>query len=206
MKTLLLESVRWVNMPYTAIVGAMALYWITVILGFLDIEIFDIDLDVDVDLDAEAIGTVNILGILNVGAVPFSIWLSIFAFQMWVYSLLFNLVLDAISIFRLSEILRFILCALVFIPISAIITKFVTSPLKTLFDTKTLTKHDFVGKECLVTSSEVNQHFGTAEIRIGGVPQLIDIRGKSIDELTRDNKALIYEYEAEQDVFYVTRI
>lgn len=204
MKTLFLEAIRWVNLPYTLIVGLMGMYWITVILGFLDIDIFDFDLDVDVDLDIDAIGMNSILGILNVGSVPFSIWLSIFAFQMWAYSIIFNVVLDGIPVFQLPGILRFAICALICIPIAATITKVATTPLKKLFDQKTVTKHDFVGKECLVTSSQVNGQFGTAEIRISGTPQLIDIRAKPEDGLKKDDKALIYDYDAEQDVFYVT--
>lgn len=203
MKTLLVESVRWVNMPYTIIAGVMGVYWLTVILGFLDIEVFDFDVDVDIETE---FGMDSLLGILNVGNVPFSIWLSILAVQMWLYSITFNLALDGIPGFRLPEILRFIICALVFIPISATITKFVTTPLNTLFEMKTVTKNEFVGKECVVTSSEVNEQFGTAEVRVGGVPQLIDIRAKSEDGLKRDDKALIYEYDTEQDVFYVTNI
>jgi hypothetical protein len=204
MQELAIQAVRGVNLLYTIIIGLLSMYWISVILGFLDIEIFDFDLDLDLDTEIEGVGAGGILGILNVGSIPFSIWMSIFALQMWVYSVVFNLALDAIPDFRLPNGLRFIIGAILFIPIAATVTKFATTPLKKAFEVKSITKHDFVGKVCIVTSSEVNEQFGTAEIRIGNSPQIIDIRAKPDEEIKRDEKALIYQYDDEQDVFYVT--
>jgi hypothetical protein len=202
MKTLLIESVRWVNLPYTALIGAMGMYWITVILGLLDIEIFDFEIDVDVDAE---FGVGSVFEVLNVGSVPFSIWLTIFAFQMWLYSLIYNLLLDEITRSNLSGLLRFVTCAIICIPIAAVVTKLATNPLNKIFEVKTVRKNEFVNQECIVTSSQVDEEFGTGEIRIGGVPQLIDIRARPTDgTLKRDDKALIYEYDKERDVFYVT--
>ena len=201
MKTLLLESVRWVNMPYTALVGLMGLYWLTVILGVLDIEVFDFDLDVDAEIEGG-----GGLAFLNIGAGPFSIWLSIFALQMWLYSIIFNLVVDAIPAVQLSDALRFISCSVVFIPFAAIVTKFATHPINKIFEIKSISKHQFVGKECLVTSLKVDEEFGTGEVRIEGTPQLLDIRAKPEEMLKKGDKALIFKYDAERDVFYVTNI
>lgn len=202
MKTLIFESIRWVNLPYTIILGGMAAYWITVILGFLDIEVFDFDVDIDVDAD---FGWANMLGILNVGALPFSIWFSIFAFQLWFYSLIANLTLDGI-LSALPGILRFIVCALVLMPLTAVTTKFITAPLKQTFEGKTITKSEFVGKECLITSSKVDEGFGTAELALGGAPQLIDVRAKPEEGLKKGDTALIFKYDPDRDLFYVTSI
>jgi hypothetical protein len=200
MKTLLMESVRWITMPYSILLGVTAVYWLTVILGFLDIEVFDFDLDIDTDLEVD-----SLLSFLNIGAVPFSIWLTIVAFQMWIYSLGFNVLFDSISIIHIPEWLRFFIVLLAFVPLAALITKFVTAPLSSMFEIKTITKNEFVGKICIVTSSQVNQQFGTAELRVRGTPQLLDVRAKSEDGLKKDDQALIYEYNAEEDMFYVTR-
>ncbi len=204
MTELLVQAVRDVNLFYTLLLGALAMYWITVILGFLDIEIFDFDFDFDADI--EGAGLANILSILNLGAIPFSIWISIFALQMWLYSIISNLAIDEISAFTPSDALRFVLVALLFIPLAATVTKFATAPLKKAFESRSTSKTDFVGQECLVTSSEVSEDFGTAEIRFGGALHLIDIRAKPGEALTRNGKALIYKYDEERDVFYVTSV
>jgi hypothetical protein len=202
MLKILFEAIRWVNLPYTILLGAMGAYWLTVILGFLDIEVFDIDLDLDVDTELD-FG--SMLSVLNVGAVPFSIWLSIFILQMWLYSILANMAFDAIFP-ALPDVVRFLLCAVIFIPISAMMAKFFTAPLKSAFEGRSFSKSDIVGKECLVTSSQVTQTFGTAEVLLDRVPQLIDIRAKPEDGFKKGDTALIYSYDEERDVFYVTNM
>ena len=199
----LLQTVRWVNLPYTLLLGATGIYWLIVILGFLDIEVFDIDLDLDLDVDAD-LSFGSVFGMLNVGAIPFSIWLSIFIIQMWACSVVANLLLDAIL--PLPDILRFLLCAIVFLPLAGMMTKVFTNPLKSAFEgRRSITKKDFVGKECLITSSQVTPTFGTAELTVDSVPQLIDIRAKDEnDAFKKGETALIYSYNEERDVFYVT--
>ncbi len=199
----LLQTVRWVNLPYTLLLGATGIYWIVVILGFLDIEVFDIDLDLDLDVDAD-LSFGSVFGMLNVGSIPFTIWLSIFILQMWGFSVVANLLLDAIL--PLPDIVRFLLCAIVFLPLAGMMTKVFTNPLKSAFEGRqSITKKDFVGKECLITSSQVTPTFGTAELTVDSVPQLIDIRSKDEnDAFKKGETALIYSYNEERDVFYVT--
>ena len=203
MINVLLQAIRWVNLPYTLLLSATGVYWIIVILGFLDIEVFDIGLDLDLDLDAD-MSFGHLFSMLNVGSIPFSIWASIFILQMWVYSIVANMLLDAV-LPSLSNLLRFLLCALLFIPLAAFMSKVFTNPLKSAFEGRESTrKSDFVGKECLVTSSQVTTTFGTAQITLDGVPQLIDIRAKADDVFKKGDTALIYSYDEERDVFYIT--
>lgn len=208
MITFLTQLIRWVNLPYTILLGTLGAYWITVILGFLDIEVLDevfgFDFDVDIELDGEfSMG--NVLSILNFGAVPVSIWLTVFALQMWIYSLLFNIIVDGISP-QFPNLFRFLLCALLFIPLSVMLTRVLTSPLKDAFEGRIISKKDCVGKECLIISSRVDQTFGLAEVNLDGAPQNIDVRAKPEDNLKKGDKALIYTYDEEQDIFYVTSV
>ena len=39
---------------YTVLMGLMALYWVTVIMGAVDIDLFDLDADLDADIDLDA--------------------------------------------------------------------------------------------------------------------------------------------------------
>ncbi|PIE34743.1 hypothetical protein CSA56_06910 [candidate division KSB3 bacterium] len=200
MQTLLTESVRWITMPYSILLGVMAVYWLTVILGFLDLEVFDFDLDLEADVEVD-----SLLSFLNIGAVPFSIWLTIVTFQMWLYSVGFNVLLDNMSPIHIPDWLRFFVVLLILLPLAVIVAKYVTAPLNSMFEIQSITKNEFVGKTCIVTSSQVNQQFGTAEFRVRGTPQLLDVRAKSEDGLKRNDQALIYEYDADEDIFYVTR-
>ena len=51
---LLLECIKWVNLPWTVLFGLTLLYWIMVIIGGLDPDMLDFDasdFDADVDFD-----------------------------------------------------------------------------------------------------------------------------------------------------------
>ena len=43
-----------VNLPYTLLLIAMLLYWLSVIAGALDISILDLDIDLDANVDLDA--------------------------------------------------------------------------------------------------------------------------------------------------------
>lgn len=199
MLTLFLQVFRLVNVVYTATFGLMALYWISVALGFLDIEVLDFDID-----DAE-VGLGGLLGILNIGDVPFSIWVTIFSAQMSLYSIAFNLFVDQLP-FAMGGFVRFAVCGIIFLPLTAVITKFVTQPIKKAFEIKSVKRSSFVGMECRVTSPVVNENSGVGEIRVSGVPNIIYIRAKAEDGFKKDDRALIYEYDETKDMFFVSRV
>ena len=45
--TLLMESIKAVNLPYTVMLLVVIVYWSTVILGFFDIESLDFDVEME---------------------------------------------------------------------------------------------------------------------------------------------------------------
>lgn len=189
-----IEAIKWYNIPYTIFLAAIFLYWITVILGFFDVEIFDFEVEIDSFLD-----------ILNIGSLPFSIWISIFVFQMWMYSIICNIVINVLP-FTLPGFVRFAGVFLVIFFASGVLTKYITMPLQKLFNFETVKKNDFVGKRCLVTSSEVSATFGTAEIRIDGDVQILDVRVENDLDLKKGDTALIKKYDDENDLFYLSKI
>ncbi len=197
MKILLVESLyKWINLPYTILLGLFLVYWITVIIGLLDVEFIDFDLEGDSFFG----------GLLNVGKVPFSIWMTVFAFQGWLYSVLINLWLNSFPKFPITGFFRFLGIAVVIVPLSAFLTKIFTKPLEKLFHEDSITKNDFVGQECEVTSSVVDEKFGIGEIRIDGDVQILDLRAKAEESFVKGEKALIFEYDDKEDVFWIARI
>lgn len=60
MHEVLTESIRWVNLPFTVLLGIVVLYWVMVGLGVLDMTLFgDFDADVGVDGHFDANGHVD---------------------------------------------------------------------------------------------------------------------------------------------------
>ncbi|RMG67737.1 MAG: hypothetical protein D6722_12680, partial [Bacteroidetes bacterium] len=95
------------NLPYTILLGLMVVYWLTVIIGAIDLDFldFDVDVDTDVDVDAEVDTEVEVDGeadgaggvsgagwflttasFFNLGSVPFMIFMSFLCLSLWVGS------------------------------------------------------------------------------------------------------------------------
>jgi len=96
----LLEAIfQAVNLPFTLLLALVVLYWLSVILGFLDVDTFDIDaLDVDVDfdtdVDVDADADIGALGAVaqffGIGHVPIAIPFSVLFLSLWAGSVLLN--------------------------------------------------------------------------------------------------------------------
>jgi hypothetical protein len=56
MSEVLTESIQWLNLPFTVLLGMVLLYWCLVMLGVVDIHLFG---DTDVDVHAEVDGDVH---------------------------------------------------------------------------------------------------------------------------------------------------
>ena len=63
-----------VNLPYSILMIFISVYWMLVIIGLLDIDLFDLDLDTDADLDVDGdlgdVGGFSVLSFLNIGEAP----------------------------------------------------------------------------------------------------------------------------------------
>src|SRR5210317_86724 len=88
-----------INMVFTMLLISIVVYWLTVILGVLDADLFDVDvpdMDADVDMDADIdanLDTGVTWGVLHwfyVGEVPVMVLLSIFILSLWAIAILGN--------------------------------------------------------------------------------------------------------------------
>lgn len=192
---------RLANLPYSILVCCMLFYWLTVMLGVVHLE----SLDIDFEFDSGAEGILDTLQFLNIGRVPFSIWLSVLVSSAWGMSTIGNAVLDAVAPF-VSDIIRLPAGAFLIFPAALAATKFVTNPMKSFFQQeKAVSARDFVGQQCTITSSEVSSAYGTAEIRTEGAPVIINCRNDLGDGLTRGQTAVIYEYDEAKNIYHVTK-
>ena len=185
------------NFVYSVILIIVLIYWIIVTVGLLDVESIDLNIDLSID---------SLFTFLNLGKIPFSIWFTVFSFIIWVLSLSYNSLFDNFKLIDNNSIFRFIAGFILLLPTSIFITKLLTNPLRRFFDFETIKKSDFISKECVVTSSTVTNEFGIAELSIEGQMQLVDIRTKNKEEIKKGDRVLIYQYDDNNDIFYVTKI
>lgn len=193
-------------LPYTLFLGLVIVYWLFVIFGAMDIDIFEFDLDADIEIEGGHSFFRGLLSFCNIGSVPLTIIISLISLQMWVgamsldhyqvHGLIVNIP------FWLFQVFSFILILL----LSVLITALLTRPLNRFFTIKSeLKNQDLVGKVCNVTTSKVTEIFGGAEFETNGSPINISIRNKDNEEFKRGDQAIITHYDEKNNLYFVKR-
>ncbi|MEM1177460.1 MAG: hypothetical protein AAGM22_03890 [Acidobacteriota bacterium] len=63
-------------------------------------------------------------------------------------------------------------------------------------------RRDLIGQVCTITTQRVDQNFGQAELADGS--SLIQVRQRDAAELSRGSKAVIFDYDADHEFFWVS--
>lgn len=185
---------------FTILLGLVAIYWTTVIVAGLDVDV----LDLDSSLDANASDTLNALGLRGI---PITVWASVFILIGWVATLL-GMVFVAPGLAYLMGSLGagaiITVAAMVF---SAVATSAALRPFRRMFASQVGPKNlALVGKVCRITTMRVDTGFGQAEIEDGGAGLLVQVRAAEPNTLTRGSHALVFEYDADDGVYHITEV
>ncbi len=198
------ESLAWINLPFTVLLGIVLLYWISVILGLADM---DAGLDHDIDHDAHAGGDFfgPVLEFFHIGEVPVLIVLSVFSLSLWVFAVLAN--------YYVNPSHSVLLALALFIPnlmVSGLVTRVVGAPLRKAFGflNKDYDEHRaIVGRACVVTTSELTTSFGQATITEGaGAPIIVNARTLHDEVLHRGDSAIIFEEDKEKGLYFIKKL
>jgi len=194
------------NLPATLLLLLLSLYWLTVIIGALDLSVLDMDLpDVDVDMDGDAGGGVleSMLDYFNVRFVPLSVLLSMFAVGWWVVTMLGNHYLNPRENLVIGTGI-----SLVGVLIGGHVAKLCSSPLVPFFRQMRMhvsDNRDLVGSRVMVTSSKADATFGQAEIRGDGAPITLHVRTDG-ETISRGTEAVILHYNQEEDFYVISTL
>jgi len=206
---------------YTLLLGVSVLYWIFVILGALDLDIFHMDADLDVDVDVALPGAdlhvdahvdaptadgdvsgggalVRLLSALGWTGVPITITLSVF--------FLLNWALTYVGVWQLgkygaaAELAVFLGC----MAVSAAGASLVTRPLRRMFKIQRRVGGDnLIGRSVVITSGQVNEQLGRALLDDGAIRLDLSVRSDAPNGLARGMEALIIGYDHERHVYFV---
>ncbi len=182
-------------------------------IGFLDMDSFDVDVDIDVDMDVDVdvdgpeVGTAgsvswlnSVLIFFNLGQIPLMIFLSFLALPMWIASVATNYFLHNDN---------FLISLLLLVPIfivSLFISKILTTPFVKLFST--LTKGDvsiksFIGKICRVNLVAKEDKKGQAELKMDGSSYLINTTTQKGVMISKGENALIIDYDENENCYLI---
>lgn len=202
MSEFLQSCFEWPTLPASVLMVICMLYWLSVILGLMDLDVLDFDLDFDLSSESPSFLDFGFLGLkfLNLGDVPVMLWMSAFSLSMWLLSVNFDIKIEVHSM------LDYLPIAARNIGISLVITKLLTQPLRGMFKYKPPNEvGTLLGKTCRVTSSSVSDRFGQAELEAEGAPLKLHIRSED-KTIQKGDLVQLTDYNTEQQVFYVVKI
>ena len=207
-----------VNAVVTVLLILNVIYWITVILGVLDVDFLDIDLpdsgleiDSDIEVDVDAAGEIDmnlgegsilrsVLHFFYIGEVPIMLFASILILSMWTLCMFGNhyfnpmgSFLVALPVYAISLISSLIICRIFAMPLKKVYE---------MFNKDYNAPKEIVGRICTVTTTSVSDRMGQAEVRTKGAPIVLNVvsdsdhvfhKGDEAVVVGRDNKEGIYK-------------
>ncbi|MBK6313115.1 MAG: hypothetical protein IPF53_02030 [Blastocatellia bacterium] len=200
MDGLIPAMIAFPTVVFTILLGLVAIYWTTVIVAGLDVDI----LDLDASVDANASETLTALGLRGV---PVTVWLSFFVLIAWVALLLASVFVGPFLQAVTGSLVSSTLIAVAGMTLSAVLTSFAVRPVRRLFTAPVGPKNlALVGKVCTITTMRVDGGFGQAEIADGGAGLLVQVRAAEPNNLTRGSHALVFEYDNDEGVYHITEV
>ncbi|MCE9573188.1 MAG: hypothetical protein K8W52_08530 [Deltaproteobacteria bacterium] len=217
-------SLRFPTVIFSIGLGIALVYWLFVLLGALDIDLFghgDIGGGHDVaigghdvgigdaaeagkavghDGDIDGAGGGGIWHLLGLGSVPFTISVSFIFLACWCASLLGMSYVDAaLGTNPWWPVLVLPLVVLVGLPLAGLAVR----PLRGVFALREgKSNKDYVGATCTITTGSVDDGFGQATIEDGGTVLVIPVRCDR-PVLARGHKALIIDFDTVRHVYVV---
>jgi hypothetical protein len=199
--------------------GIALIYWVFVMLGALDLDLFGGDGHVDIAGAGKGVGDAlvaakggaevakgapdhgGVLAGLGFADVPITISFSVVFFVCWVLSLFamhYAPELVGTGSWVAPTVLPVTLA--VGLPLSGLIVR----PLGRVFGQREgKSNRDYVGHTCTITTGHVDDDFGQATVEDGGTVLVIPVRCDRAGALARDDKALIIDFDAARHAYLV---
>ncbi len=209
------------NVLFTALLLVCGLYWIMVILGVLDVDMFHIDLgdggfDPGVDMDADVDvgpdfhgfepGIVHsILHFFYLGEVPTMLLVSIMVLSLWTFSMLGNHYLNAEGSVAMTMAILVGDFA-----VSTLVLRFVALPLRKLYillNKDYNAPGDVVGKTCKVVTTHVTREkMGQVEVPTKGAPILLNVLARDARVFEKGEEAVVVEKDGDKGIYLIAPI
>ena len=204
---LLKFAIAGANVIPTLLLIGIVLYWCTVLIGAVDLDMFDLDLDLDADADADGHSEGglewlnNILRYFNLGRVPLMVFLTFLILPLWIFCIVVNDLLGFHSLLPglLTFGLGFWLCLFV--------AKVLTTPFVKLFDKleEEQKNTSIIGKICVLQSSVNDDRIGQAFVdqKGNGAPIILMVCSRPGTLLKSGETALVLEYQQDRRCYLV---
>lgn len=202
MKELWEQAILPYNLPFTILLGLVVVYWLLTLLGALGVDSLDADLDVsDASGDLGDIPAA-MLRVVNAGAVPLTVVLSILILTIWIFSIALNFYFNTGQAMLLAGGL--FLAAFV---LAVVATKIITQPLVPLMRRLKAAEDTapVLGEVGIVRSIQIDSQYGQVEVqRPDGAPALLNARlGPDSEPVPRGNPVAIVSMDDASGIYLV---
>lgn len=200
----LIHCITGPNLPASVLLLVIVIYWLSVIFGALDLDLFDFDLDMDGEPDSFLSAGFVGLRFMNVGNVPIMVWASLFGISLWAVSMLLWFYRD-LRVYEpgtWNDLLYLVRNT----AIAAVLTKLATQPMIPWFEHReAFTIDDLIGNQVVISSGEATPDFGQARFETGGAPMLLDVR--TVDgHFAKGDRAEIVDYDPDTRTYLISKV
>ncbi len=199
------------NMLLTVLLISIILYWISVIVGVFDVELFNFeppepgyDLDAEVDMEADLDSGVmwGVMEWFYIGEIPIMVLVSILILSLWTFSMLGNYYFNPDQTWG-----RTLILLVPNIIASLLAVKVVGLPLRpfyALFTKDANAPRKVIGRLCRVTSTQVTETtMGQAEMQTKGAPLVLNVRAKHGDVFKKNDEAVVVARDTDSGVYFI---
>lgn len=186
-------------------------YWLLVLFGAVELDTGSALESLGADGDAGAgagAGLAGILAGLGLGGMPVSVALSLLVAAGWFASLAGGVLLGSLDVDTWALVGLSIVVLAAAAVIAWLIAWLLMLPLRYFFPLgPQSSRHDFVGSVCVIRTRTVTVDFGQAEVTAAdGSSAVIQVRKAGDDPLRAGGRAVIYDYDAKGEFFWVAPV
>jgi hypothetical protein len=210
MNELLQAAIAPANILPSALLGFVMLYWFTVIIGLLDLDMFhfhiskEIHIDKHIHIDSgEGASTDwfhSALSFFNLGKVPFMVFMSFLVLPFWTTGILTNYYLAF-----LPTVFHFLLLIPAFVG-SLFLAKIFTTPFVKIFaalEKEHESNVTIIGQVCTVMLTATTSEMGQAAVKTGGSPLILNVKTTRNATLKKGETGLVIDYNPDKKYYLV---
>jgi len=206
MEGLLGTLLRYPTVIFTALMLVVSAFWLLMLVGGLDFEIFDApDLDVDVDgIDGAAGGAGSFMEGLGLSGIPVTIAGTLVIVFGWITSMLLSETLGDYIDDHLPAGWSHTTVGVAALVIAFVLAGLAARPIRrALGSHKAVRKHELIGRAVRITSMRVTATQGQGEIDDGQAGVVAQVRCDHANGLTLHSRAIVVGFDAGEDAFTV---
>jgi hypothetical protein len=195
---------------FTILLILVVLYWLSVIVGALDIDLFGADGLAEGAADGVADGLDASDGLLaaffsslNLRKAPVTVVASLLVLYAWVINY-FGLLFLPQMVEGVPGLVWSVSVPLVSVVVSLLATSVSIKPIAPMFEVHTSRAQEtIVGREVIIHTLSVDARHGQAYYKDGGADLLLKVRCQSKNNLTKGSRALVIDYNKLDHVYFV---